>query len=251
VVQVLAGCCDSANATYDYTYLRRYPVTSNHPGESAYVSELAAAIGGAWNSAASGLDALPLLEELTRAYCRNPNRLRSVRTLVEQLGGTAQGGGLYATSSTVNVINSTVAINQLVAGTQVGTSHSVGGHSSGGGTAQGGGLYSANGTLSPADKNAIQLEVSQLQQNVLDLSNSKSGGTFLFSGTRSDRAGGTPGLISAGGFGFSVATATRVEIESLPLKGMTPVQSRYRTKPRMNRSQRPSSCAPAACSGAM
>ena len=53
--------------------------------------QLADAIGGAWNSAASGLDVLPLLEELTRAYCRNPNRLRSVRTLVEQLGGTAQG----------------------------------------------------------------------------------------------------------------------------------------------------------------
>jgi hypothetical protein len=58
---------------------------------AASMSELAAAIGGVWNSAASGLDALPLLEELTRAYCRNPNRLRSVRTLVEQLGGTAQG----------------------------------------------------------------------------------------------------------------------------------------------------------------
>jgi hypothetical protein len=32
-----------------------------------------------------------LLEELTRAYSRNPNRLRSVRKLVEQLNDTAQG----------------------------------------------------------------------------------------------------------------------------------------------------------------
>lgn len=58
---------------------------------AAAISELAAAIGGVWNSSASGLDGLPLLEELTRAYCRNPNRLRSVRALVEQLSGTAQG----------------------------------------------------------------------------------------------------------------------------------------------------------------
>ena len=58
---------------------------------AASMNDLAAAIGGAWNSSASGLDALPLLEELTRAFCRNPNRLRSVRTLIEQLGDTAQG----------------------------------------------------------------------------------------------------------------------------------------------------------------
>lgn len=55
------------------------------------VSELASAIGGAWNSSANGFDALPLLEELTRAYSRNPNRLRSVRKLVEQLSDTTQG----------------------------------------------------------------------------------------------------------------------------------------------------------------
>lgn len=55
------------------------------------VSDLVTAIGGAWNSSANGLDALPLLEELTRAYSRNPNRLRSVRKLVEQLTGTEQG----------------------------------------------------------------------------------------------------------------------------------------------------------------
>jgi uncharacterized repeat protein (TIGR01451 family) len=64
------------------------------------------------------------------------------------LGGTALGGGLYANNSTLSVLNSTFANNLLAAATQVGTSHSVGGHSTGGGTAQGGGLYSTNGTLS-------------------------------------------------------------------------------------------------------
>lgn len=55
------------------------------------MSDLVSAIGGTWNSSANGLDVLPLLEELTRAYSRNPNRLRSVRKLVEQLSDTAQG----------------------------------------------------------------------------------------------------------------------------------------------------------------
>ena len=41
IESVLRGCCESAKATYDYTYLRRYPVTSNHAHEAAYVSELA------------------------------------------------------------------------------------------------------------------------------------------------------------------------------------------------------------------
>lgn len=53
--------------------------------------DLVSAIGGEWNSSADGLDALPLLEELTRAYSRNPNRLRSARKLVEELSGTPQG----------------------------------------------------------------------------------------------------------------------------------------------------------------
>ena len=37
------------------------------------------------------LDGLPLLEELTRAYSRNPGRLDSVRKLVEQLNATPKG----------------------------------------------------------------------------------------------------------------------------------------------------------------
>lgn len=54
------------------------------------VGDLVSAIGGTWN-ATGGLDGLPLLEELTRAYSRNPGRLDSVRKLVEQLNATPQG----------------------------------------------------------------------------------------------------------------------------------------------------------------
>src|SRR4029077_265071 len=50
-------------------------------------------------------------------------------------------------------------------------------------------VQAANGTLGPADKSAIQAEVTQLQQNVLDLSNSKAGSSYLFSGTKSDKPG--------------------------------------------------------------
>ncbi len=49
------------------------------------------AIGGDWKNSAVSLEALPLLEELTKAYSRNPNRLHSVKKLVEQLGDTAEG----------------------------------------------------------------------------------------------------------------------------------------------------------------
>jgi len=38
---VLRGCCESSQATYDYTFLRRYPVTSNHAGETEYLIDLA------------------------------------------------------------------------------------------------------------------------------------------------------------------------------------------------------------------
>jgi amidohydrolase len=41
IESVLRGCCESSRATFDYTYLRRYPVTENHVREAAYVSELA------------------------------------------------------------------------------------------------------------------------------------------------------------------------------------------------------------------
>jgi hypothetical protein len=49
------------------------------------IGDLVSAMGGKWNAGGS-LDGLPLLEELTRAYSRNPDRLDSVRKLIEQLG---------------------------------------------------------------------------------------------------------------------------------------------------------------------
>ena len=55
------------------------------------MGDLLAAIGGEWKSSAASFDALPLLEELTRAYSRDPNRLRSVKKLVEELNGTIEG----------------------------------------------------------------------------------------------------------------------------------------------------------------
>jgi hypothetical protein len=54
------------------------------------IGDLVSAIGGKWNAAGS-LDGLPLLEELTRAYSRNPGRLDSVRKLVEQLNAAPEG----------------------------------------------------------------------------------------------------------------------------------------------------------------
>jgi hypothetical protein len=54
------------------------------------IGDLVSAIGGTWN-AVGGLDGMPLLEELTRAYSRNPARLESVRKLVEQLNATLEG----------------------------------------------------------------------------------------------------------------------------------------------------------------
>ena len=38
---VLRGCCESSQAAYDYAFLRRYPVTSNHVGETEYLVDLA------------------------------------------------------------------------------------------------------------------------------------------------------------------------------------------------------------------
>jgi flagellar hook-associated protein 3 FlgL len=51
------------------------------------------------------------------------------------------------------------------------------------------GVQAANGSLTPADRSAIQAEITQLQQHVLNLSNSKYGAYYLFSGTRSDQPG--------------------------------------------------------------
>jgi flagellar hook-associated protein 3 FlgL len=50
-------------------------------------------------------------------------------------------------------------------------------------------VQAANGTLSPADRIAVQLEITQLQQSVLDLSHAKVGAYYIFSGTKSDIPG--------------------------------------------------------------
>ena len=54
------------------------------------VADILSATGGKWN-AGDSLDGLPLLEELTRAFSRNPGRLDSVRNLVKQLNATSEG----------------------------------------------------------------------------------------------------------------------------------------------------------------
>ncbi|MGA1984522.1 MAG: phospholipase D family protein [Acidobacteriaceae bacterium] len=60
------------------------------------IADLVSAIGGKWN-AGDSLEGLPLLEELTRAYSRNPDRLDSVRKLVEQLNATPEGNEIIPT----------------------------------------------------------------------------------------------------------------------------------------------------------
>lgn len=54
------------------------------------IGDILSTTGGKWN-AGDSLDGLPLLEELTRAFSRNPGRLDSVRTLVKQLNETSEG----------------------------------------------------------------------------------------------------------------------------------------------------------------
>src|ERR1051325_5423371 len=54
-------------------------------------------------------------------------------------------------------------------------------------------VQGANDTLSATERTAIKSEVTQLQQHVLDLSHSKYGAYYLFSGTASS----TPGYTSA------------------------------------------------------
>ena len=48
---VLDGCCSSSRASYDYAYLRRFPVTSNNAAEAAYLVHLAKQTLGADNVA--------------------------------------------------------------------------------------------------------------------------------------------------------------------------------------------------------
>ena len=47
IERVLRGVCESSGATYNFGYLRRYPVTSNDAGQTRYVRALAAAELGA------------------------------------------------------------------------------------------------------------------------------------------------------------------------------------------------------------
>jgi flagellar hook-associated protein 3 FlgL len=50
-------------------------------------------------------------------------------------------------------------------------------------------VQAANDTMTSSDRAAIQQEITQIQQHVLDLANSKYGAYYLFSGTRSNQAG--------------------------------------------------------------
>jgi flagellar hook-associated protein 3 FlgL len=54
-------------------------------------------------------------------------------------------------------------------------------------------VQGASDTLSGSDREAIQSEIEQLQQHVLDLAGSKYGGYYLFAGTRSS----APGYVKA------------------------------------------------------
>src|SRR6266571_226443 len=54
-------------------------------------------------------------------------------------------------------------------------------------------VQASNGTLSASDRSAVQAEITQLQQHVLDLAHSKYGSSYLFAGTRTDQ----PGFVQA------------------------------------------------------
>ncbi len=61
-------------------------------------------------------------------------------------------------------------------------------------------VEAANGTLSSSDRGALQAEVTQLQQHLLDLSHSKYGSYFLFAGTRTDQPGFTQASSAAANY---------------------------------------------------
>jgi flagellar hook-associated protein 3 FlgL len=61
-------------------------------------------------------------------------------------------------------------------------------------------VQASNGTLVASDRNAIQAEVTQLQQHLLDLTHSKYGASYLFAGTRTDQPGFTQASSSAGAY---------------------------------------------------
>lgn len=62
------------------------------------------------------------------------------------------------------------------------------------------GVQAANDTLSTTERSAIQSEVTQLQQHVLDLSHSKYGAYYLFSGTATSAPGYTSAAPSPAGY---------------------------------------------------
>src|SRR5262249_52752527 len=61
-------------------------------------------------------------------------------------------------------------------------------------------VQAASDTLSSTERAAIQSEVTQLQQHVLDLSHSKYGAYYLFSGTASSAPGYTSAAPSPAGY---------------------------------------------------
>jgi flagellar hook-associated protein 3 FlgL len=61
-------------------------------------------------------------------------------------------------------------------------------------------VQASNDTLSSTERTAIQAEVSQLQQHVLDLTHSKYGAYYLFSGTASSAPGYTTAAPSPVGY---------------------------------------------------
>ena len=70
-------------------------------------------------------------------------------------------------------------------------------------------VQAANGTLSSTERGAIQSEVTQLQQHVLDLSHSKYGAYYLFSGTASSAPGYTTAAPSPAGYQGNSAQVMR------------------------------------------
>ena len=46
IERVLKSCCEASGATFDYTYLWRYPVTANDPAQTQYARALAARVSG-------------------------------------------------------------------------------------------------------------------------------------------------------------------------------------------------------------
>jgi flagellar hook-associated protein 3 FlgL len=97
-------------------------------------------------------------------------------------------------------------------------------------------VQASNDTLSSTERTAIQSEVTQLQQHVLDLSHSKYGAYYLFSGTASSAPGYTTAAPSPTGYqGNSapvlraVAPGTTISVNSNATATFDPVFSAMQT----------------------